>query len=93
MVIIMTLVEIHGIDTKYDAYQQETIKELCHFLQSANIERDEIPSNKNNHFTKFTLKVGKNASLPPTRFIYTTLRKIHFTIKILLRKISKDRQN
>lgn len=37
--------EIHGIDSKYDRYQEETIKELCHFLQSAHIDPDEVPSN------------------------------------------------
>lgn len=37
--------EIHGIETKYDQYQQETIKELCHFLQQSNIDPDEIPTN------------------------------------------------
>lgn len=37
--------EIHGIETKYDQYQQETIKELCYFIQSQNIHPDEVPSN------------------------------------------------
>lgn len=37
--------ELHGIETKYDQYQQETIKELCYFIQSQNICPDEVPSN------------------------------------------------
>lgn len=41
--------EIYGIDKDYDVYLNESVKELCHFIQSCHgIDPEEVPHNVSN---------------------------------------------